>query len=111
MTITCTVCPIGCNISGKIENGEAVCLSGFNCARGSQFAKTEMTNPVRILTTVVKTEKNTLLPVRSDAPIPKEKIKNCMQIISKLIVNSEAKTHEIVLENILSTGANIIITK
>lgn len=111
-TIICTVCPMGCNIIVEGEGDNIISVAGNRCKRGEQYASAEFCHPVRILTTTIKTdnEKTPLVPVRSEKPLPKEKIMDCMAVIR----NQEAKTpiamYDVLVENICETGINIVAT-
>lgn len=111
--IICTVCPRGCYMTVNGENGKVDKVEGNSCNRGLEYAKTEFVAPVRILTTLVKIdgEDNQLLPVRSDKPILKDKIFECMQLIKNTSVTLPVKRYDVVIENILGTGVNIVATK
>ena len=74
---TCIVCPNSCRLDARLEAGpEGVIVRGNRCKRGEAFAQAELTNPVRTLTTTVCTvfPWAPVLPVRTDAEIPKDKI-------------------------------------
>ena len=111
--IVCTVCPRGClvTVSGTDNNIESI--EGYSCIRGKEFAASEFSNPVRILTTLVRIagNENELLPVRSDKPIPKDMIFECMAEVKKASVKPPVKTGDVIINNICATGANIIATK
>lgn len=114
--IICTVCPMGCHImvEGILEGEDEKILSvtGNNCKRGEQYATAEFSHPVRILTTTIKTdsEKNPLVPVRSEKPIPKEKIMDCMEIIRQCQAKAPVHVYDVLVENICDTGINIVAT-
>jgi len=109
--ITCIICPIGCRISIDAAEGGYV-FSGNKCAKGKDFAKTEMTSPVRSLTTTVRTAfPNTpVLPVRTNKEVPKEKIKEIISELSGIIITEKIGIGETVAANILGTGCDIIAT-
>ena len=52
-----------------------------------------------------------MLPVRTDKPIPKELIFKCMEEINKKTVKAPIEMGQVIIENILNTGSNIIATK
>ena len=110
--IICTVCPMGCHIMVEGDGEKVTSIRGNNCKRGEQYATTEFSHPVRILTTTIKTdsEKAPLIPVRSDKPIPKEKIMDCMNIIRECKVSAPVNVYDILVENICDTGINIVAT-
>lgn len=111
--IICTVCPRGCHIEVTGDGEKAQTVEGYGCKRGLEYAENEYAHPVRILTTTVKMEgvENDLLPVRSEKPIPKEKLFECMEVIKNTKVKLPVKCHDIVIENICGTGINIVATK
>jgi len=109
--ITCITCPIGCRVSVEVADNGYV-FSGNKCVRGAEFAKTEMTSPVRSLTTTVRTAfpEMPVLPVRTNGEVPKEKIKEIMRELSKVVVTQRIGIGETVVVNILGTGCDIIAT-
>lgn len=113
MEITCIACPMGCNIEIVEEGGKIKNITGYSCQRGKKFAETEFYNPKRILTTVVSLKGGThpCLPVISDDQVPKEVLEDCIQILKKTEVNTPIKMGDVVEENILGTGVNIIAAK
>ncbi|MBR2323225.1 MAG: DUF1667 domain-containing protein [Clostridia bacterium] len=110
--IICTVCPRGCSISVKGENSIVESVENYGCKRGIEYAKAEFVCPVRILTTVVKVDgKDELIPVRSNKPIPKSKILECMEEIRKTTITLPVKMHQVIIENVCDTGVSIVATK
>ena len=111
--IICTVCPRGCSVvvDGDISGVKSV--NGYGCKRGLEYATAEFINPCRILTTLVKIngDENSVLPVRSNKPIAKDKIFECMQVIKKASVNLPVEMHQVIIKNILETGVDIVATK
>lgn len=111
--IICTVCPRGCHISVMGDGKNIDLIEGYICNRGLTYAQNEYTNPVRILTTIVKIDgkENELLPVRSEKPLPKNKISECMEVIKNTIVKLPISRYDVIIENICDTGINIVATK
>ena len=110
--IICTICPIGCNILVEGEGENVISIAGNQCNRGLEFAKNEFLHPLRILTTSVKVVNSStpLLPVRSNKPIPKELIMDCMKIIKEIEVKAPIKSKDVIISNICGSGADIIAT-
>lgn len=110
--IICTVCPMGCHITVDGEGENINSVTGFTCKRGEQYARNEFCHPVRILTTTIRTDsdKNPLVPVRSENPIPKEKIMDCMKVINQVQAKAPVKVYDVLVENICDTGINIVAT-
>lgn len=107
--LICIVCPRGCRL--KVDDNLNV--SGNFCKRGEVYGKSEVTNPVRTITSTVKINSNKIkrLPVMTDRPIPKDKIFDVMKEINKVIVETPVKTKDIVINDVLSLGVNIVATR
>ena len=111
--IICTVCPRGCHMKVTLNGAEVTEVTDYGCKRGKDYAAAEATHPVRILTTTVRIADNryNLLPVRSNAPVPKELQMDCMEAIKAVSVTAPVKAGDVVLANICNTGVDIIATK
>lgn len=109
--LTCIICPKGCSINVETENGEVKTIEGNTCKRGYDYAYSEVTNPVRTITSTIKLENGKIISVKTDKPIPKELIFKCMEEINKTTAKLPVKIGDILIENILNTGSNIVATK
>ena len=111
--IICTVCPRGCHVKVTLNGTEVTEVTDFGCKRGKEYAAAEATHPVRILTTTVKIAgiQYNLLPVRSNAPVPKELQMECMKAIKAVSVTAPIYAGDVVLANICDTGVDIVATK
>lgn len=107
--LTCIVCPMGCGLKVKLsDRGELLSITGNGCPRGAKYAQAECTNPTRTITSTVRCSDGGVVPVKTDKPIPKAKIFECMDIINKTVANLPISTGDIIIENIF--GSNIIAT-
>ena len=110
--IICTVCPRGCHIQVEGEGEKILSVEGQGCKRGLEYASAEFAHPVRILTTLVKLDgQNDLLPVRSNKPVPKEKLFDCMEVIRAATVKAPVNRYDVVVADICGTGVDIVATK
>ncbi len=109
--LTCIVCPKGCQLSVELEGKEIVSISGHTCKRGEEYARTECTAPMRTVTSTAAIIGGGVVPVKTDKTIPKELIFECMKEINKARVSPDAKLGDIVIENLLGTGANVVTTR
>ena len=111
--IICTVCPRGCAVTVEGTETEITSIKGYSCKRGMEFAESEFLHPVRILTTLVKIEGNEhdLLPVRTDRPVPKDMIADCMSEVKKAVAKLPVKRYDVIISDVCGTGANIVATK
>ncbi|AOT70424.1 DUF1667 domain-containing protein [Geosporobacter ferrireducens] len=113
--MVCIVCPMGCRLTLKEDATQpgGYEIIGNQCKRGIEYAIKETTNPTRTITTTVKI-KNALLnriPVRTDQSIAKNKIFECMRQLDLVEVTGPVKMGEVIVENILGTGVNIIASR
>ena len=116
--LTCIECPQGCALSVDIENCRVVKVEGAKCPRGEQYAVSEIENPQRVLTSTVVVGNGLkpfptlkMIPVRTDKPIPKEKLREVMAEIRKIIINKPVKMGEVIVSNLLGLNVNLIATR
>ena len=115
--LTCIECPKSCALRVDIENCRVVKVSGEKCPKGKDYAVSEVENPQRVLTSTVVVAAQCadttlkMLPVRTDKPIPKERILEAAGEIRKIKVDRPVKSGEIIAANILGLGVNLIATR
>ena len=83
------------------------------CPRGKEYAISELTHPVRTITSSIKVTNReyTLVSVKTTKPVPKDKIFEVMEEIDKLSVEAPTRIGDIVKKNILGLDSDIVITK
>lgn len=106
---TCIVCPRGCRLVVDDEMN----VTGNTCPRGKAYAISELTNPVRTITSSIRVinREDCLVSVKTSKPIPKNMIFKVMEEINKLNVAAPTKIGDVVVKNILGLDSDIIITK
>jgi CxxC motif-containing protein len=111
--ITCIICPIGCRLMVEYEDNTILKIEGFECKKGKKYASEELLNPVRTLTTtiVVKDGEIPLVSVKTDKPIPKDKLFEVMDVISEIEVFSPVSIGDVLVKNVLDFNADIVATK
>lgn len=109
--LVCIVCPNGCTLNID-DSGDEIKVTGGKCKKGSDFAVAELTCPKRTICTTVKTVfKNApVLPVRVSSDIPKDRIFDVMNEINKITVKDKLKRGDVVIQDVLGLGADIIAT-
>ncbi len=110
--LVCIVCPMGCRLTVTKENDNYV-VTGNQCPRGKDYGIKELTNPTRVLTTTVKIKNGLLnrIPVKTKEPIPKDKIFECMDVINRIEIEAPVKVGDIVVENVLETGVDVVASR
>ncbi len=107
--LTCIVCPMGCDVEVEYENGKVLSVVGNTCPRGKSYAESEVTNPVRTVTTTVKSAEGKIIPVKTSAPIPKEKMFEAMNIINNAKPHLPISGGDVIIEDIF--GAKLVATQ
>ena len=110
--LICVACPLGCPITVEYEGTEVFSVTGNTCKRGDAYARTEVVNPTRSLATSVKVNGgiHPVVPVRSSQPVPKSMMFECMKVINAASVDAPVQIGQVIIPNILDTGADIIAT-
>lgn len=108
--LICISCPVGCHLIVDLKNQTVI---GNMCKRGEFYGLNEVINPVRIITSTVKIKDASLyvLPVKTSKAVPKNLNFEIIKIINNLTVNAPIKLGDVIIKNILNTGADIISTR
>ena len=111
--ITCIVCPIGCKILVKIDGTQLEIVEGNKCKRGIEYAKNEVFDPRRMLTTSVLVNDGEwpLVSVKSSKPVPKEKLFSVLKEVGGTAVKAPVKSGQTIIKNAANTGIDIVATK
>lgn len=111
INLVCIVCPNGCRLQ-VTGQGKDIEVTGAKCSKGKAYAITEMTQPKRSVTTTIKTVFNQarVLPVRTNAEIPKEKIFELMKMLNEFTLTKRIKRGETIISNVFNTGVDVIAT-
>ena len=109
INLTCVECPIGCAIEVQMEESLIVSVSGNTCPRGKAYAQNEVTCPMRVLTTTVRTEDGRMVSVKTDKPVKKSAMLDLMKEINKVVAKTPIAIGDVLVENI-SDGANLVAT-
>ena len=109
--LTCIVCPKGCQLTVELEGKKVLSVTGHTCKRGAAYAEAECVAPMRTLTTTAPVSGGGVVPVKTDRTIPKEMLFEVMKEINDVRVSPDAKIGDVVIENVLNTGANVVTTR
>lgn len=113
--MVCIVCPMGCHMVLEKDDSEASGIKVLHnqCGRGKVYAIEEMTAPTRMLTSTVVIEEGFLkrIPVKTTAAIPKGLLMDAMAELDKVIVKAPVKVGDVIIENLLGTGVNIVAAR
>jgi CxxC motif-containing protein len=104
----CIVCPRGCHIHVDGDN-----ITGYTCQRGLAYVKQELVDPKRTITSTIKVNGGDLkvVPCKTESNVSKELIFKIMEEINKTSVDAPVAMHQVLIENVLGTGVNVIAAK
>lgn len=111
--IICIGCPMGCYLTVDYDGKTVKGVSGNRCKVGLEHAEKEISNPERTLTSTVRV-KNGLLPlvsVRTNKPLPKNRIFDTMNLLAKVDIKAPVRIGDEIVQNLFDTGVNIVATK
>lgn len=111
--LTCIGCPMGCQLTVELDKGEVKSVSGNTCPRGDDYARKEVTNPTRIVTSTVVIENGKMprLSVKTKEDIPKQKIFDVMKEIDTVRAEAPKKIGDVVISNVAGTGVDVVATR
>lgn len=111
--LICTNCPLGCTLEVSYNHKEVLRVIGNSCKKGLKYAEKEVFNPERIVTTTVRIKGAdcNLIPVKTDKAVPKDTTFKVIKQATGIYVQAPIKCGDIIIENILNTGANLVATR
>ena len=107
--LLCIVCPEGCEMEVVRVGGEFIFPDGI-CRRGQEYARQEIEDPCRVLTTTVPVVggEMAMLPVRTTKRIPKGLLMKAMARASTLSVEAPVTAGHTVCRSITGTGVDLV---
>ena len=107
--MTCIVCPRGCHLVVDDDMN----VTGNFCPRGKAYAISELTHPVRMITSTVRVNnrENVVASVKTSEAIDKDKMFDVIKVINSLSISAPCRVGDVLVKNIFGTNVDIIITK
>ncbi len=111
--LICIGCPMGCPVTVEMKGDEIVSVSGNTCPRGDAYARKEVTNPTRIVTSTVKVEGGLveMISVKTKEDIPKDKIFDCVRALKGVTVKAPVHIGDVILTDVAGTGVDVVATR
>ena len=111
--LICIGCPMGCPLTVVMNGKEVVSVTGNTCKRGDVYARKEVTDPTRIVTSTVRVSGGSIpmVSVKTKEDIPKDKIFECVRALKGIQVPAPVYIGDIILKNVADTGVDIVATK
>ena len=111
--LTCIGCPLGCPLTVTINGNEVTDVVGNTCPKGAIYAKKEVTNPTRIVTSTVRVNGGScpMVNVKTASDIPKDKIFECVEALKCVELTAPVKIGDVVLADVAGTGVSVIAAR
>lgn len=109
----CIGCPLGCNVTSETEGREIKSITGNTCPRGADYVTKELTDPRRIVTSLVRVTGGELpvVSVKTASDIPKDRISQCVRELKALCLQAPVRMGQVVLEDVCGTGIPVVATR
>ena len=111
--LTCIGCPMGCPLTVVMNGEEVVSVTGNTCKRGDVYARKEVTNPTRIVTSTVRVSGGSIdmVSVKTKEDIPKGKIFECVKALKSVEILAPVHIGDVLVKDVAGTGVDIVATK
>lgn len=110
--LICIGCPLGCPVTVTID-GADINVTGNTCPRGADYARKEVSNPTRIVTSSIRVNDGVIarVSVKTKNDIPKSKIFEVMEEIRNTRVDAPVAMGQVLIADCAGTGVEIVATK
>jgi len=111
--LVCIRCPIGCMVTVAKRPDGTWDITGNTCNRGAEYAKKELTDPTRIVTSTVRLRNvaQAVNSVKTKSDIPKGKMMECMAALRDVELEAPVRIGDVALANVAGTGVDMVVTK
>lgn len=124
--LICIGCPMGCNLTVTSDKDipesselvpsefkDSLTITGNTCPKGDDYARKEVTDPRRVVTSTVRVKGGNLpeVSVKTAGDIPKGRIMDCMKSLKDVELEAPVTIGQVILRNVCDTGVDIVATK
>ena len=104
MEFDCIICPRGCPLVVDVnEDGQKPpYVTGFACNRGEVYAKNEIINPMRTISSSIKI---------TGGALPLVSVRDVMKKIKEMKIEAPCQIGDVLIYDILGLDSDLIITK
>ncbi len=111
MKMICINCPKGCELDVSRGADGAVVVTGHSCPRGETYGRSELVNPTRMVTGLVRVAgMRKPLPVKTRTPVPKGKIPDVLFALHQTTVQLPVKIGDVIIPGVAGTDVDIVAT-
>ncbi len=109
----CISCPMGCHLSVDDSDKSNIIVTGNTCPRGKIYGINEVTRPKRMVTSSVEVIDgiDLVVSVKTKEAIDKKLIFDVLNELKKIKVKAPVKIGDVIIENVLNTGVDIVSTR
>ena len=110
----CIGCPLGCRLEVEEDVGGGIVeVRGWSCRKGERYGRQEHTDPRRVVTTTIGIDGADLtrLPVKTNAAVPKARVRDVCAALRGLRTTAPVRLGEIVAADIAGTGIDVVATR
>lgn len=111
MKMICINCPKGCELDVERASDGTVSVTGNACPRGEEYGRSELVNPTRMVTGLVRVAgMRKPLPVKTKTAIPKVKIDAVLFALHQTTVQLPVRIGDVIIQNVAETGVDVVAT-
>ena len=111
MKMICINCPKGCELDVEKSADGTVTVAGNACPRGEDYGRSELVNPTRMVTGLVRVAgMRKPLPVKTKSPVAKGKISDVLFAMHQATVQLPVKIGDVIVADVAGTGIDLVAT-
>ena len=111
MKMICINCPKGCELDVTQAADGTVTVIGHTCPKGEAYGKSELVNPTRMVTGLVRVAgMRKPLPVKTKSAVPKGKIDAVLFAMHQATVQLPVKIGDVIIPDVADTGVDLVAT-
>jgi CxxC motif-containing protein len=100
-------------VTAELTDGKILAVSGHTCSRGEKYARAELTNPTRVITSTVRVTGGDIptASVKTNIAAPKSKIKEFIDALKGVEIAAPVEIGDAILKNVAGTSVDFVATK
>jgi CxxC motif-containing protein len=108
--LICIGCPMGCPLTVSMENKTILQVEGNTCKKGDSYARKEVANPTRIVTSTVRVKGgiDVMAAVKTRSDVPKTAIFACIQALKGITVQAPVRIGDVIVADVAGTGVDMV---
>lgn len=113
METVCIICPKGCVLSVQMDSDtQALVVKGHACPKGISYGVGEYHQPLRMLTTTLKTNSkdHPRVPVKTSETIPKTLLFEAMEVLNHITVALPVRMGDIIMKDLWGLKIDVVAT-